>query len=84
MFYYVSGKLAHIEPPVAVVDVNGVGYACHTSLNSLSRVSVGDSVKFYTYLHVREDIMDLYGFYDMEELNLFKMLIDCTCSIFID
>ena len=78
MFYYLSGKLAHIEPPVAVIDVGGVGYAVHSSLNSLARVNMGENVKFYTYLHVREDIMDLYGFCDQEELNFFKLLISVS------
>lgn len=75
MFYYLKGELSHIETGIAVVDVGGVGYACHTSLTSLSKVNLGDKVTFYTYLHVREDIMDLYGFADKEELNCFKMLI---------
>ncbi len=75
MFYYLKGELAHIENGIAVIDVGGVGYACHTSLTSLSKVNAHDKVTFYTYLHVREDIMDLYGFADNEELNCFKMLI---------
>ncbi len=75
MFYYLNGELSHIEANLAVVDVGGVGYACHTSLGTLARINVGDKVKLYTYLHVREDIMDLYGFADLEELNFFKLLI---------
>ena len=75
MFYYLKGMLAHIENGLAIIDVGGVGYACHTSLNSLAGVNVGENVTFYTYLHVREDIMDLYGFSDQEELSCFKMLI---------
>ena len=75
MFYYLKGILAHVEPGLAVIDVGGVGYACHTSITSLSRVEVGAEATFYTYLHVREDMMDLYGFSDPEELSCFKMLI---------
>lgn len=78
MFYYISGELAHIEQNLAVIDAHGVGYACHTSLASLATVNVGDKVKFYTYLHVREDVMDLYGFADANELNFFKMLISVS------
>ena len=78
MFYYLNGTLSHIDPPIAVIDVSGVGYAVHSSLNSLARANVGDKVKFYTYLHVREDIMDLYGFLDLEELNFFKLLISVS------
>ena len=75
MFYYVKGTLAHVEPGLAVIDVGGVGYACHTSLTSLASVEIGAQVTFYTYLHVREDVMDLYGFSDPEELSCFKLLI---------
>ena len=75
MFYYVKGTLAHVEPGLAVIDAGGVGYACHTSLTSLARVEIGAQVTFYTYLHVREDVMDLYGFSDTEELSCFKLLI---------
>ena len=75
MFYYVKGEVAHIESNLAVIDVGGVGYKCHTSLTSLSKVKIGDKATFYTYLHVREDVMDLYGFADNEELNCFKMLL---------
>ncbi len=75
MFYYLDGILAHTEPHLAVIDCGGVGYACHTTLTTLGRVSPGDKVRLYTYLHIREDIFDLYGFSDIEELNCFKMLI---------
>lgn len=75
MFYYLDGVLAHTEPYLAVIDCGGVGYACHTSLTTLGRVSHGEKVRLYTYLHIREDIFDLYGFSDIEELNCFKMLI---------
>ncbi len=75
MFYYVKGTLAHVEPGLAVIDAGGVGYACHTSLTSLAKVEIGAQVTFYTYLHVREDVMDLYGFSDTEELSCFKLLI---------
>ena len=75
MFYYLKGTLAAIEQGLAVIDVGGVGYACHTSLTTLSKVTSGSQVTFYTYLHVREDVMDLYGFCDQEELSCFKMLI---------
>lgn len=75
MFYYLKGTIAHIETGLAVIDVGGVGYACHTSLNSLARLEVGKNSTLYTYMHVREDIMDLYGFAEQEELSCFKMLI---------
>lgn len=75
MFYYVEGKAALVEQGLAVVDCGGVGYACHASQNTISAIKVGQQARLYTYLYVREDIFDLYGFADQEELSCFKMLI---------
>ncbi len=75
MFYSLTGVLAHSSFNFAVIDVNGVGYACHTSQNTLGRLKSGETAKLYTYLNVREDIMELYGFSTLEELSTFKMLI---------
>ncbi len=75
MFYYVEGKAALVEQGLCVIDCAGVGYACHTSQNTLSHVRQGEVTRLYTYLHVREDIFDLYGFIDQEELSCFKLLI---------
>lgn len=78
MFYYVSGTVAHIEPYLAVIDCGGVGYACRTTSYTLSQIKKGDKAKLYTYLSVREDAMDLYGFASSEELNLFQQLISVS------
>lgn len=74
MFYYVSGTVAHIEPYLAVIDCGGVGYACRTTSYTLSVLKKGEKAKLYTYLNVREDAMELYGFSSGEELNLFQQL----------
>ena len=75
MFYYVEGKVAHLEPNLAVIDCHGVGYACHTSQNTCAALRLGELAKLYTHLYVREEIFDLYGFAEQEELNCFRMLI---------
>ena len=75
MFYYVEGKAAHIEPNLVVIDCGGVGYACHTSQNTCAALRLGEPAKLYTHLYVREEIFDLYGFAEQEELNCFRMLI---------
>ena len=64
MFYYVSGPVADIEPGLAVIDCGGVGYACATTNYTLSRLKKGTPAKLYTYLNVREDAMELFGFAD--------------------
>jgi len=75
MFYYISGKVAVVKPGVAVVDAGGVGYAINTSYTSARSVKTGEQATFYTYLHVREGIFELYGFVRREELSCFKQLI---------
>ncbi len=75
MYYYIKGTLAHKSENYVVIDAGGVGYMIYTSLTSIQRAGgVGSEVKMYTYLHVREDIMELYGFTSAEEKNMFLML----------
>ncbi len=75
MFYYLSGEVAHIEPSLAVIDCGGVGYACHTTANTLSFLKTGEKAKLYTYCHIREDAFDIYGFFTESERRCFEMLI---------
>ena len=79
MFYYVSGTVAHVEPYLAVIDCGGVGYRLTVSQNTLAaldRASARESkVKLYTYMAVREDDVELFGFYTEEELTTFRQLI---------
>ena len=75
MFYYVSGTVVHIAPYLAVIDCGGVGYACRTTNVTLGALAVGKPGKLYTYLNVREDAMELYGFATEEELKCFEMLL---------
>ena len=78
MYYYVSGTVAHVEPYLAVIDCGGVGYACRTTAYTISQIKKGDRAKLFTYLSVREDAMDLYGFFSQEELKLFQQLISVS------
>lgn len=75
MFYFIKGTVALSEPGLVVIDAGGVGYGIMTSLTSSAQAQVGQQAMFYTYLHVREDIFDLYGFATREELDCFKLLI---------
>ena len=75
MFYYLNGTVAHIGPYLAVIDCGGVGYACRTTNYTLSGLSKGSQAKLYTYLHVREDVFELYGFSTEGELSSFQMLL---------
>lgn len=75
MFYYLNGTVAHTGPHLAVIDCGGVGYACKTTNYTLSSLKRGEKAKLFTYLHVREEIFELYGFGSENELNCFQMLI---------
>jgi len=79
VFAYIKGKLEYKHNEYIVVEANGVGYKIHTSLSTIDSVgAVGDTVKIYTYLYVREDIMNLYGFRTQEELGIFELLISVS------
>ena len=75
MFYSVRGKLIHMDSSTAVVECGGVGYNCQTTMNTLKNLRLGDEVTLYTYLNVREDAMELFGFSAKTELETFKTLI---------
>ena len=78
MFYYIKGELVHTEPSLAVIDTGGVAYAMTVSATTsatLTRLGETKNVKLLTHLIVREDGVELFGFYTDEELRLFKMLI---------
>lgn len=78
MFYYVEGTVAHMGPYLAVIDCGGVGYACRTTAFSQSKLIVGQKGKLYTYLNVREDAMELYGFATENEKNCFELLLSVS------
>lgn len=77
MFYYIRGKLALLDLGFAVVDAGGVGYKLTISQNTYSSLPQTDteSVTLYTYMAVREDGVELFGFASTDELDAFKLLI---------
>lgn len=77
MFEYFNGKLASLEPTQAVVDCGGVGYLLEITLNTYEalRKAPADSVKLYAHHVVREDAQQLFGFYDMAEREMFRILV---------
>ena len=84
MFYYISGKLAHLETGFAVLDAGGVGYKLSISGTTYDAMPPNRSVKepptvlLYTYMAVREDGIELFGFASETELASFKMLISVS------
>lgn len=78
MFYYIEGNVSIIEQGIAVLDVGGIGYCCYTTLNTLSHLETGKRARLYTYCNIREDVFDIYGFYDQGEKRCFEMLISVS------
>src|SRR5437868_14702586 len=71
-----KGVIEYREDPFLIVDVNGVGYKVVVPNSVLSRISgTGDTIKLYTHTHVREDLLELYGFTDPADLKVFSLLI---------
>ncbi len=78
MYYYLKGELVLKKDNFCVVDNGGVGYKIYTSQLSADSVKAGSEVTFYTYVHVREDIFDIYGFTKEEELAMFLQLLSVS------
>lgn len=71
-----KGVIEYREDPFLIVDVNGVGYKVVVPASVLSKINgTGDSIKLYTHTHVREDLLELYGFTDPSDLKVFSLLI---------
>ena len=80
MFYYISGKLALATPTFAVIDAGGVGYKLTISENTYNSLpprhtTDNPTARLFTYMAVREDDVELFGFANEEELSAFKMLL---------
>ncbi len=75
MFYYLEGVVAVLEPNLAVIDVGGVGYACFTTVTTISQLETGKKSRLYTYCNIKEDAFDIFGFYDQREKRFFEQLI---------
>ena len=76
MISYIRGELCDIEEQKAIVDVNGVGYGIYMPQQALSLLPpMGQQVKIHTYLNIREDAMQMFGFLTKEDLNVFRLLI---------
>jgi len=79
MIYSLTGELTYIGDQFLVIDCGGVGFKCFTSLSTASTAGrIGEQVRLFTYLSVKEDALDLYGFKTENELNVFKLLISVS------
>ena len=81
MIEQVTGRIIQKSPTFCIIDCSGVGIGLHISLNTFHRIkSVPEDspVSLFTHLHVREDLLQLYGFSDQEEKEFFRMLISVS------
>jgi len=75
MIGYLRGKVIFKGEKFVILDVNGVGFKVFLSQKALSKISkTGDSLKIFCFLEVKENALDLYGFLNQEELQLFEFL----------
>ena len=75
MISRLSGKVIHSDQKYIILDVNGVGYKISTTNDAISKLSIANTSILWTYLAVRENAMDLYGFLSQNELSIFELLI---------
>lgn len=76
MISYIRGKLVAVEEEKVILDVGGVGYGIFMPGQSMGRLpAIGSEVQLHTYLNVREDAMQLFGFLTRDDLKIFKLVI---------
>lgn len=76
MVSYVRGELVAIEEDKVIIDVNGVGFGIFIPAQAMNYLpSIGEEVRLHTYMNVREDAIQLFGFLTKDDLNVFKLVI---------
>ncbi len=74
MIYFVSGTVALLEPGLAVIDCNGVGYGCRVTNYTAAQLKLNQTARLYVTESIREDAYELYGFESKEEQRCFELL----------
>ena len=75
MIYYLSGKVAVLEPNLAVIECGGVGYGCAVTAYTAAGLKLGQEARLYVTESIREDAYDLYGFSTREEQRCYQLLV---------
>ncbi len=75
MISSLKGQLIYLEPTFCIIECSGVGFRCFISSKTLGAMpKIGETVQLFTYMSVKEDAIDLYGFTDMNDLSCFKLI----------
>ena|SRR3989338_143896 len=75
MISRLNGKIISITDKTIVIDVGGIGFLVYATSDTLTRTKQGETINLFTYMAVRENAIELYGFSDENELSFFEMLI---------
>lgn len=78
MIGYLKGKIISAKPTQIILDVNNVGYLIHISISTFEKISDQNEVSLYIHTYVREDALNLYGFYSEAEKEMFELLISIS------
>lgn len=78
MIGFLSGKTISIKPTQLLLDVNGVGYQIFIPISTFEKIAENSAVSLFIYTYIREDIINLYGFYSEQEKQMFEMLISIS------
>ncbi len=76
MITHIQGKLVEKNPSYAIIDCHGVGYFINITINTYEKIPNQENIKLFTHLIVREDSHTLYGFYEVTEREMFKLLVN--------
>ncbi len=75
MYDFIYGNIAYKNPTIAIIETNGIGYKIHIPLSTFEKISNKGKVKLHTKLAIRDDEIKIYGFYSLEERDLFNLLL---------
>jgi Holliday junction DNA helicase RuvA len=78
MISHIRGAVLEVSDKYAIIDVSGIGYKLFCTNDTLSETKSGKTISLWTHLIVREDVMDLYGFTNKKDLNVFELLISIS------
>jgi len=78
MIGFLTGKIISAKPTKILLDVNGVGYLINISINTFEKISDKESVSLHIYTNVKEDAINLFGFFTEAEKEMFELLISIT------
>lgn len=75
MISFIRGRAADMTESSVILEAGNIGYEIFMTGNALSRIHIGEELKIHTYFQVREDAMQLFGFLNKDDLQVFKLLL---------